>query len=230
MSKIKFELIIIDKNGNEQILKEPKQYENLTFYAKDTCENSIIRVYEPVKFIKGCVIDLRGGTEVELHSTKYAYNINILTASGAKNQKISIREDCSFWNNVHFNLTEDNAMIEIGRDCMFSKNIEIWASDGHAIYEENEKKVINKCRSKVIIGNHVWVGSNVIFTKSGSIGDNSVVGTGSVVTKNFMEGNIVIAGNPAKVIKKGINWSRKRPAQFEEELKGSGNKERQVSD
>ena len=217
----KFDLIIVSENGKEQVLKEPKSYGNLIFLVKDTCEKSVVRIFEPAKFVKGCVIDLRGETEVELHSTKYAYNINILTASKAKNQKILIGENCSFWNNVCFNLTQDNATIQIGRDCMFSKNIEIWASDGHGIYDINQMSVINKCSSKVIIGNHVWISSGVIFTKNGSIGDNSVVGAGSVVTKKFSAGNIVVAGNPARVIRENINWSRTRPEQLEKELNGS---------
>ena len=53
---------------------------------------------------------------------------------------------------------------------------------------------------KVIIGNDVWIGGNVIILPGVSIGDHSIVGAGSVVTKNVQEWSIV-AGNPAKIIK-----------------------------
>jgi serine acetyltransferase len=40
--------------------------------------------------------------------------------------------------------------------------------------------------------------------------NNSVVATGSVVVKKFMEEGVTIAGNPTKIVKRGINWKRER--------------------
>ena len=53
----------------------------------------------------------------------------------------------------------------------------------------------------VTIGNDVWIGGGAIILPGVSIGNGAVVGAGSVVTKNIPE-NTVVAGNPAKVIKK----------------------------
>ncbi len=50
------------------------------------------------------------------------------------------------------------------------------------------------------IGKNVWIGSGAIVLPGVTIGDNSIVGAGSVVTKN-VEPNSVVAGNPAKFIK-----------------------------
>nr|WP_268998954.1 DapH/DapD/GlmU-related protein [Leptospira interrogans] len=52
----------------------------------------------------------------------------------------------------------------------------------------------------VVIGNNVWLGSQVIVLKGVKIGDNSVIGAGSVVTKSIPE-NCLAAGNPAKPIR-----------------------------
>ena len=41
------------------------------------------------------------------------------------------------------------------------------------------------------------------------IADNSIVGWGSIVTKEFNEPNVIIAGIPAKIVKRGINWDRR---------------------
>ena len=56
---------------------------------------------------------------------------------------------------------------------------------------------------EVLIGKNVWIGARVIILPGVSIGDNSIIGAGSVVTKSFLE-NSVIAGNPARLIKKPI--------------------------
>ncbi len=59
----------------------------------------------------------------------------------------------------------------------------------------------------MIIGNHVWIGENALILKGVKIGDNSIVGAGSVVTKD-VPNNSIVAGNPARIIKNNINWER----------------------
>ncbi len=54
---------------------------------------------------------------------------------------------------------------------------------------------------KIVIGNNVFIGINCILLSNTSIGDNSIVGAGSVVRGNFPE-NSVIAGNPAQIVSK----------------------------
>lgn len=211
----KYKIILVNENGNEHELNENEKIDNLTIITKEVCEDNLIKIYEPTKFIKGCLLDLRGiGAKIILHSTKYAYNFQLLTATGAINQKLSIGKNCSMWTNVHFNLTDDNASIVIGDDCMISKNVDIWAGDGHTIIDTSTGKVINAIGGKVLIGNHVWIGANVILTKNAGIANDSIIGTGGVVTKHFTESNIVLAGNPAVCVRKNIQWDRKRPLQY----------------
>lgn len=212
----KYKIFIIDENKKETILDENSKVENLTIITNDICADNIIVIHKPYKFIKGTVIDLGGiGAKIELKSTKYAYNFRIMTASGAMNQRLEIGEDCSFWTGVNLNLTDDNAHIRIGEDCMFSKDIEIWASDGHALIDRKTNSVINPCHNSVVIGNHVWIGAKVIMTKNVGIPDGCVIGTGSVVTSKINEKYVVVAGNPAKIVRRDIDWSRKRPNSVE---------------
>lgn len=103
--------------------------------------------------------------------------------------------------------------IFIGDDCLFSSEEHILSGDGHAIFEiidaEHKKtklktKLVN---DKVYIGNHVWLGYAVRILGGASIGDSSIVGLGSVVNKKFPN-NCIIAGVPAKIIKRNIVWTR----------------------
>lgn len=87
--------------------------------------------------------------------------------------------------------------IEIGSNFLFAPGIKI-ISANHNIYNHE----ISEPADKIIIGNNVWVGTNAIILPSVIIGDNCIIGAGSVVTKSFPESNLIIAGNPAKIIKK----------------------------
>lgn len=111
-------------------------------------------------------------------------------------------------------LLDSNSSVEIGRDCMLSSGINIWASDTHSIIDQNGK-LLNLGHS-VTIGDHVWLGLDSKILKNTKIADNSIVGMGSIVTSEFHEPNCVLAGIPAKIVKRNINWDRKRPSQWQE--------------
>ncbi|WP_237065468.1 acyltransferase [Microbulbifer guangxiensis] len=94
--------------------------------------------------------------------------------------------------------------ITIGDACMIAANVYISDSDWHGLYNRTRPF---RCTSPVTLGNNVWVGDSAIVCKGVSIGDNSVVGAGSVVTRN-VPANTVVAGNPAREIK-AINPRRR---------------------
>lgn len=69
-------------------------------------------------------------------------------------------------------------------------------SGGHDVYDH---RIYTKSETR--IGNYCWIGMNCVILPGVNIGDNIVVASGSVVTKSFPEGNCVIGGVPAKIIK-----------------------------
>jgi len=56
-------------------------------------------------------------------------------------------------------------------------------------------------RKPVWIGDYCWIGANAVILPGVTLGNHTVVGAGSVVTKSFPEGHCVVVGNPAKKIK-----------------------------
>lgn len=70
-------------------------------------------------------------------------------------------------------------------------------SGNHGLLDHNDVEA-----KETIIGDHCWIASNSCILAGVILGPRTVVGAGSVVTKSFPEGYCVIAGNPAKIIKK----------------------------
>jgi acetyltransferase-like isoleucine patch superfamily enzyme len=115
----------------------------------------------------------------------------------------------STFENVHLALTEPHSQIKIGRDCMFADDIDVRTGDSHLIISQENNERINYAED-ILIGDHVWVAAHTILLKGSSISENSVVATGSVVTRRFETKGIIIGGNPSKQIREGITWSRER--------------------
>ncbi len=115
-------------------------------------------------------------------------------------------------NGTDIRLMEDNSTVEIGSDCLFSTNVYIACSDTHSILDFDDN-LLNTGKF-VKIGNHIWICQDARIGKNVTIPDNCIIGMGSIVTKEFTEPNCIIAGNPAKVVKKNIKWNKLRPKQY----------------
>ena len=97
-----------------------------------------------------------------------------------------------------------NSSILVDSFCLFSNSIDIATTDWHSLYDDKDR-LLNP-EKDVHIGKHVWIGRKVTVCKGVSIPDDSVIGVGSIVTMSFCENNVVIAGNPAEIKKRGIHW------------------------
>ncbi|MFC1895340.1 acyltransferase [Thermodesulfobacteriota bacterium] len=87
--------------------------------------------------------------------------------------------------------------IVIGDGCMMAQGAYITDSDWHGIYDRCQP-VGNS--APVRIGDNVWIGDHAIICKGVTIGDNSIVGAGSVVTRSIPP-NTVAVGNPAAIVR-----------------------------
>ena len=89
-------------------------------------------------------------------------------------------------------------------------NVNVRDSDGHNIEYDMASTLIqpNIKEPQCTIGNHVWLASYVDILRGVGISDESVVAYRSCVTKSFNDEACLIAGYPAKVIRKNIKWTR----------------------
>jgi acetyltransferase-like isoleucine patch superfamily enzyme len=113
--------------------------------------------------------------------------------------------------------------IYIGDYTQISANVGI-ISVNHSLYDNRQHVNYNS----VVIGKYCWIAMNVMILPGVKLGDFTIVGAGSVVTKSFEEGFCVVAGNPARIIKK-LNMKEcvfhKSPIEYNGYIKNSDFKE-----
>lgn len=95
--------------------------------------------------------------------------------------------------------------VTIGKDGMIAGKVEIWNTDSHLITDLDGKPLNRSV--PVVIGDHVWLGKHTKILKGVTIGDHSVVGMCSIVTRD-VPSHAIAAGNPAKTVKEGITWEK----------------------
>lgn len=110
------------------------------------------------------------------------YGMNIALGEGTY-----INMNCSFI---------DDGNITIGKAVMFGANVVI-ATVGHPIRPDMRQYMY---AAPVVIGDNCWIGANVTICPGVSIGENTVIGAGSVVTKDI-PANVVAVGNPCRVLR-----------------------------
>ncbi len=106
-----------------------------------------------------------------------------------------------FGKNIYcnFNLTMvDDTHIYVGDGTMFAPNVTV-ATAGHPILPELREKAY-QYNMPVHIGRNCWIGAGALIMPGVSIGDNTVIGAGSVVTRDI-PANVVAVGNPCRVMR-----------------------------
>lgn len=100
----------------------------------------------------------------------------------------------------------DVAKVIIGDNCMLAPNVAIYTA-GHPLHPDT-RNTLYEYGIEVTIGDNVWIGGNSVICPGVHIGNNCVIGAGSVVTKDIPDWSIA-AGNPCKVIRKITEADRK---------------------
>lgn len=103
----------------------------------------------------------------------------------------------NFFANFGFTVL-DAGKVSIGDNVQIAPNVSIYTA-GHPLYPDSRNSGY-EYGIPVTIGNNVWLGGNVVILPGVTIGDNVVIGAGSIVTKDIPE-NMLAAGNPCKIIR-----------------------------
>ncbi len=93
----------------------------------------------------------------------------------------------------------DGNKVEFGDNVFIAPNCSFYTA-GHPLDAETRNKGLEYAKP-IKVGNNVWIGGNVVVLPGVTIGDNVVIGAGSIVNKDIPS-NVVAAGNPCRVIKK----------------------------
>lgn len=173
--------------SDEQVMEEQKRARRLTQELNTVDRSDFSRISEIVKELlgksEGAFINppfyCDYGTHIETGKNFFAnYNCTIL----------------------------DVAKVKIGDNCQLAPNVAIYTA-GHPVHPEI-RNTMYEYGIEVVIGDNVWIGGNSVICPGVHIGSNTVIGAGSVVTKDIPDWCIA-AGNPCKVIRPITDADRK---------------------
>lgn len=130
---------------------------------------------------------------------------NVIFSFVGSGNIIIIGKDTYFDGNDEF-CVGGGTKISVGENCMFAKNVSVRTTDSHRIINESGDIINNE--KDVVLGRHVWIGMDSLLLKGTTIEEGCIVAARSLVTSSCMsEKNCLIAGSPAKKIKKKIQWT-----------------------
>ncbi len=172
---------IYDANNDINLINERIKAKDLCYEYNNLRPSQVKERKEVMKKILGKV-----GGEFLIEQPficDYGYNIEI-----GKN----------FYSNHNLTILDANK-VEFGDNVFIGPNCGFYTA-GHPLDYKTRNKGLEYAKP-IKVGNNVWFGGNVTVLPGVEIGDNSVIGAGSVVTKDIQENSIAV-GNPCKVIKK----------------------------
>ena len=170
--------------------------------------NNIVIIHKNTAF-QNTRIEAANNCFYFFHKSSFKVSINI---GNLNNDNIKFVIDKNFSCPSNCKIVLPNYAGYIGQDCMFSYDVEIRSTDWHSILSNRGDVISNK--DYLFIGNHIWIGNHVRILKNTYINDNSIIGSSAVVKGNFIHHSCIIAGNPAKIVKRDMSWSRQPNAYF----------------
>lgn len=95
--------------------------------------------------------------------------------------------------------------IQVGKNTIVGPGVKI-ISGNHNLYNFR----VHEPKEPITIGENCWIGANAVILPGVKLGDHTIVAAGAVVTKSFLEGDCIVAGVPATIIKKIAKYQVKQ--------------------
>ncbi|WP_010663455.1 DapH/DapD/GlmU-related protein [Marinilabilia salmonicolor] len=160
-------------------------------------------IIQPALFLGQGQINFSKNVQIGYYPSPFFYSTNAHFEARTKNSRITIGEKVYFNNNF---VAIAEKEITLGNNILIGTNVEIYDSDFHNIDPALRFGGHEYEKAEVKIQDNVWIGSNVKILKGVTIGENSVIASGAIVTKSIPE-NVLAGGIPAKILKKIGNES-----------------------
>jgi maltose O-acetyltransferase len=152
---------------------------------------------QPILFVGPGEVALGEGVQFGWKNSPLFYSGYCHVEVANAGARIEVGDRTEFNNNLF--LKSEGEGIRIGKDCLFGAEVQIFDSDFHELTPG--KRVGGAPRTAAVeIGDGIFAGMGVKILKGVTIGDDSVIGAGSVVTSSIPAG-VIAAGNPARVIR-----------------------------
>lgn len=120
--------------------------------------------------------------------------------------RCTIGKGCTAKSLKIYNLHADG-VVQIGDGCMIAPEVVIMNSDSHPIYDRKTGAIINRPTHPLVIGAHSWLATHAVILKGAQLAAGTVVGYNATVSGRFEEENTVLAGCPARVVRRDVDWA-----------------------
>ena len=154
-------------------------------------------ILQPVLFVGPGVVELGQGVQFGWRTSPAFYTGYCHVEVSRPDSRIEVGDRTEFNNNLM--LKSEGAGIRIGRDGLFGAHVEVVDSDFHDL-DPRRRRAGTPRMAPVDIGDNVFVGTGARILKGVSVGSDSVIGAGAVVSSSIPSG-VIAAGNPARVVR-----------------------------
>lgn len=167
------------------------------FLSKSGNVHKRLSLLQPLLFQGNGKVNIEGNVQLGVEDAPGFWSgYTYFEANGAEGV-IDLKHGVVINNNAA--LIADNASITILEDSILGMHVSIMTSDGHRLEADRRHEADRTCLP-VHIGKQVFIGDQVVVLKGVHIGDRTIIGAGSVVTKDIPD-NVVAAGNPCRIIR-----------------------------
>lgn len=155
-------------------------------------------LFQPAQFVGRGEIYFNGTVRIGVFPSPYFFNGYAYIEARNPGAKVIIGDGT--WINNNFSAISEHKSITIGKNVLIGTFVEVFDSNFHGLEPDRRRVSSPDEASAVIIEDNVFIGSNVKILKGVTIGRDSVIANGSLVTKSIPPG-VVAGGNPAKILK-----------------------------